>query len=284
MDNLTLTDLRKSVRNFTNKPVEAEKLREMENFFGQCRKIDNSIEVEIVMTEKENLPKDVEKIGGYNGFFIDAPHYIMIFSENAPYFVENAGYMGEDIILKLTGMDIDSCWLTIKETEVMKPEGKRLAALIAIGYGERTKKTAVLKNMFGRNIDMGLEAPVPGTDNEIRMDILDMVFKNDYGERMDLDFLKNSGLADGFYAAQRAPSALNQQPWRFILDNDMVVLVINENGHANEYGTKISAGAAMLNFAAVIGERLFVVRWEMGGVDRKYNIPEGCYIAAHCKV
>ena len=286
MDMMTLTDLRKSVRNFTNKPIDAEKRSEIENIFKECKKIDKSIDTEIIFVEKENLPKGLSEIGGYKGFFVDAPYYIMIFSEMKKGFIENAGYLGENIILNMTNMDIDSCWLTLKEDEVMKSAelGMRIVGLIAVGYGERVKKTTALKNMFSKNIDIGLEAPNPGTDNEMRMDILDMVFKNEYGNRMDLDFLNNSGLADGLYAARRAPSALNQQPWRFIIDNDELILLIKESEYTNEYETKISAGAAMFNFAAVIGERMFAVEWELGCTEKEYNIPEDCHVIAHCRI
>ena len=78
-------------------------------------------------------------------------------------------------------MDIDSCWMTLKEEKVVEEGDKmRITGLIALGYGERIKKISKLKNMFISKYGNGdLEAPKPGTDNGIRMDILDMVFMGD---------------------------------------------------------------------------------------------------------
>ncbi|MCQ4726259.1 nitroreductase [Anaerotignum faecicola] len=283
---LTLTDLRKSVRNFTDKPIDENKLQEITDYFKKCRRIDKSIKTEIMIIKKSGLPKDIKEIGGYNGFLIEAPYYILIFSEKKPYFIENVGYIGEDILLKLTDMDIDSCWMTLKEEKVVEEGDKmRITGLIALGYGERIKKISKLKNMFISKYGNGdLEAPKPGTDNEIRMDILDMVFMGDYGKTASYDELTATGLSEGFYAARRAPSALNRQPWRFILDGGTVALVIKKDEYTNIYEAQIAAGAAMLNFAVVISERIFDVKWEMGAADFKYNIPDDSFIIAHCRV
>ena len=57
---------------------------------------------------------------------------------------------------------------------------------------------------------------------------------------------------------------MNRQPWRFILDGGTVALVIKKDEYTNIYEAQIAAGAAMLNFAVVISERIFDVKWEMG--------------------
>ena len=63
-----------------------------------------------------------------------------------------------------------------------------------------------------------------------------------------------------------------------------MVLVIKKDEYTNIYEAKIAAGAAMFNFAAVVSERLFVVKWQMGDINRNYSIPEDCVIAAYCGV
>lgn len=46
---------------------------------------------------------------------IGAPCYLVILSEAAEHAGENAGYMGEDLVLKLSDMGLDSCWLTFTD-------------------------------------------------------------------------------------------------------------------------------------------------------------------------
>ena len=52
---------------------------------------------------------------GYHDLMIEAPHYLVIASEPAPSYLENAGFMGEDLVLKMTELEIETCWITIND-------------------------------------------------------------------------------------------------------------------------------------------------------------------------
>ncbi|MBS4960930.1 MAG: hypothetical protein KHZ62_08970 [Clostridiales bacterium] len=286
MDMLTCVDLRKSVRNFTDRLIEEESLQQLKNFFQNNDPLEDEIQTRIELVKREELPKGIEEIGGYHGFFIQAPYYILIYSDKRPNFIENAGYLGERVILKMTEMGIDSCWLTLKEERVLEQkEGQlRLTGLIAAGYGGEFKNIKVVNEMiWGKGYD-NLKIHQLETDNDIRMEISDMIFMKTYGQPITFDELESSGIAEGLYAARRAPSAMNQQPWRFILDGDKVVLVIKKNEYTNIYEAKIAAGAAMYHFAAVISERLFPVKWKMGNLEQDYHIPQDCAVVAYCPI
>ena len=237
MDMATLADLRKSVRNFTDTPIDEKSIQELTDYFETCKKLKDDIKTKTVIVKKDDLPDEIKDIGGYNGFLIEAPYYILIFSERKSHFIENAGYIGEDIILKMTDMGIDSCWITLKEEKVLeKPEAEmRVTGLIAAGYGGKYRNPKLINKMIWGNGYDNLKIQKLETDNEVRMDLLDMVFIGDYGNKAEIDDLINSGIAEAFYAARRAPSALNRQPWRFILDRDVVVLVIKKDEYTNIY-------------------------------------------------
>ncbi len=286
MDMVDLVNLRKSVRSFSDKTIEAEKLKSLREFFKSCRHIDDSIKTKTELVEKNSLPNDISSTAGYNGIMIEAPYYVIIFSENKPYFVENAGYMGEDIILKLTEMGIDSCWITLEQDYVFNntKNNMNVCGLIAVGYGDNTGKKDVFNRIVYENGYKNLESKKLETDNKTRMDLIDIVYFNDYGNKSTMDRILETGIQDGLFAAREAPSALNRQPWRFIIDGEHLVLVIKKDEYTSIYDAKIDAGAVMFNFASVISERLFNVKWTMGSPNKKYNIPEDCVIVGYCGI
>ncbi len=283
MDMSTLTMIRKSVRNFTDKPIE--NIAEVEQIFKYCESLDSKIKTEINIVDKRDLPNKIKNISGYNGYLIDAPNYILIYSEMKPHFIENVGFIGENIIIKLTDMGIDTCWLTIKEEEVVKePETKlRLTGLIAAGYGGKRKNRKVINKMlWGKGYD-NLEVKYTDTDNALKNALVDIVYMGDYGEKATPDDIINSGLYEALCSACHAPSALNRQPWRFIIDGGVVSLIIKKDAYTNIYEAKINAGAVMFNFLAVVKERLFNAEWKMGAKN-KYNIPDDCVAVAYCEI
>ncbi len=286
MDMFSIAGLRKSVRNFTKKTFDENTKKEIIDFFAKCEKFDESIKTEVKFFDKKDLPEEAENNGGYNGFLIEAPYYIAVYSEKKTCFIENAGYMGENIIFKLTSMGIDSCWITLKQDYVIsQPDSKmRLTGLIAAGYGAKFKNPKIINKMiWGKGYD-NLKVVNIDTDNKARKEVTEIVYMNEYGNNITMDELSSSGIEEGFYAARHAPSALNRQPWRFILDNEFVVLVIKKDEYTNIYEAKIDAGTVMFNFAAVITERVFKIKWVVGKPEKNYKIPDDCVIAAYCHI
>ncbi len=286
MDMFSIAGLRKSVRNFTKNKFDDSTKKEIEDFFTVCEKLDETIKTDIKLFERKDLPEEAEKNGGYNGFLIEAPYYIVIYSERKTCFIENTGYMGESIIFKLTSMGIDSCWITLKQDDVIRlPEDEiRITGLIAAGYGEKFKNPKIINKMIWGNGYDNLKVVKLDTDNKSRKEVTEIVYMNEYGNNITMDELASSGIEEGFYAARHAPSSLNRQPWRFILDNEFVVLVIKKDEYTNIYEAKIDAGTVMFNFAAVISERVFKIKWLAEEPNKEYKIPDDCVIAAYCHI
>ena len=79
----------------------------------------------------------LEGAAGYQEFLIGAPCYLVILSEAAEHAGENAGYMGEDLVLKLSDMGLDSCWLTFTdEAKVREALGLDTPLQVARGSGD----------------------------------------------------------------------------------------------------------------------------------------------------
>ena len=87
----------------------------------------------------------LESSAGYKQFLIGAPHYLLLMSAPHSYAAINAGYMMEDLVLKLTELDIDTCWMTFTDSDKIKKALSlttplEVAAIVAFGYGEKTAK------------------------------------------------------------------------------------------------------------------------------------------------
>ena len=63
---------------------------------------------------------ELKKSVGYNGFCIKAPAYMVIFSDVADHYLENAGYIAQGLTLKLTELGLAACWQTINDADEMR--------------------------------------------------------------------------------------------------------------------------------------------------------------------
>jgi nitroreductase len=136
---------RKSVREFRDKPVPDSMLKEIQAYGSKdCRRLIPEIETELLLFDASVQPA-LEGSAGYEKFLIGAPHYLLLLSAPAEYAEENAGFMMEDLVLKLTEMELDSCWITFSDGERIKSalglkDSLQIAAIVAFGYGEKTSK------------------------------------------------------------------------------------------------------------------------------------------------
>lgn len=137
MDYYNLAIKRESTRSFKKKPVLERQLEELQDYFLQCRKLieDIPVTIELLGPETQSI---LSGCAGYHNFMIEAPHYLLISSPKMDHYLENAGYIGEDLVMKLTELELESCWITVGDsTETKKrlslPENMEPCALIAFG-------------------------------------------------------------------------------------------------------------------------------------------------------
>ena len=136
MDYYNLAIKRESTRSFKKKPVLERQLEELQDYFLQCRKLieDIPVTIELLGPETQSI---LSGCAGYHNFMIEAPHYLLISSPKMDHYLENAGYIGEDLVMKLTELELESCWITVGDsTETKKrlslPENMEPCALIAL--------------------------------------------------------------------------------------------------------------------------------------------------------
>lgn len=274
----------KSIRDYKSETINKSTLEELKGYFQKARRLIN-LDTQILIMDKENVYNALKNSAGYNDFMIEAPHYMVVLSEENPYYLENTGYLTQDILLKAFELGIGSCWITMKDSEDVKRKlninsDKKLTALIALGYAEEKSKV-LYKNVSDYNPSKA-EVEIIKDNTADRLATKNIVYKDTWGNNADVDELINLGIFDGLYYARMAPSSKNRQPWRFIVDNGLVVLAMRKDEFSTEYEEKIESGIVMLYFATIISSTMFEINWNLTSPQKDYKIPNEYKIVAYC--
>lgn len=277
---------RTSVREFIDSPLPAALLTEIKNYYEQSvqRLIpDLKTELQIIGSDAKIL---LEGAAGYNQFLVGATQYLVLLSQHGPLAVENAGYIMEDLVLKLTDMALDSCWLTFSDGQRIKDvlgivSDLEVAAIVAFGYGVKTTRRLRLNIQSMSNVDIRAKRRY----FEPKRSIYDMVYLNDWGNNQGLDdFIGfyDDMLWEAFYAAAQSPSYLNRQAYGFVLHDSDLALVSRPDALTTEIDGKLSLGIVLLHFTSVAAEWAGKIQWRFGADAAKLKLPEGHEVIASC--
>ncbi|MBU5306356.1 nitroreductase family protein [Clostridioides mangenotii] len=291
MDYKALISNRKSVRDFKGTPIREELLVELETFSTSCKKLVSNIGVEVKLFDnvRDKVSEKLQDIAGYKGNMIGAPNYIFILSEVADNYIENAGYIGESIVLKATELDIDSCWITFEDSykilsKLEIDSDKEIVAIIALGYESvNSKKKVVNQTKTGESYSLS-DMEIIDNDTSTRLGVEEIVYIDEWGKNIDAETLAERALLDAFNYARMAPSTLNRQPWRFIVDGGKVILAVRNDEYTNTYESKIDAGIVMLFFELIVRTTLFDTSWTLEKTDKKYSIPTDYKYIGYCNI
>lgn len=269
MDYKKLISNRKSVRDFKDTSIDAKYFGEIERYIEGSKKLIPEIEVEMRMYYFKDCYEKINQSAGYNGFLIQAPNYIIILSDVKEGYIENSGYIGERLILKAEDLGIDSCWITFKDSKAIKEKldissDKEITAIIALGYEDDRKS----KNK----------------STSERLGVEEIVFMNEWENNASVTELEERYLLDAFSYARMAPSSLNRQPWRFIIDGGKVILAVKTDDFTSDYESKIDTGIAMLYFSLIIDTTIFDLKWNVGSLNKDYKIPADYKIVGYCSI
>lgn len=288
MDYSAMIQNRRSVRGFQDKEVSAAALAEIKAYYQkECRRLVPSLETELHIFGSE-AREALEGSAGYENFLIGAPQYLVLLSAEGEYAEENAGFMMEDMILKLTAMDLGSCWITFADADKVKAALKidssmKVAAIAAFGYGEKLTKRLRLNILSMSNVDARAKRHYYAP----KLGIYDMVFMNEWGNDHGLDeFIGfyDDMLWEAFYASTLTPSYLNRQPYGFILRDHKIYLVQKPDPYTDEVSAKLGLGIVMLHFFGAASKWSSQINWELGGAAEEIALPEGHTVAAICNL
>ncbi len=285
MDYKTIIEKKKSVRDYSDKEIKNDIARELKAYANNCKKLVDDINIDIRFMDNDDVYQQLDGFAGYNGILINAPHYMIVLSENKEYYIENAGYIGEEICLKAFDLGVDSCWITFKDSKTIIEKlnivtDKEVVAIIALGYAKKASKSIFSTAKAGQN---PTKADIKIKDGKsTRLPIDELVFIEEWGKSAKIEQLQELGLLDSLSCATLAPSTLNRQPWRFIVDKNLIVLAVRDDENTNTYEERIDSGIVMLYFEAVMGQTLYNLKWNFENIENKYNIPDNYLIVASC--
>ena len=245
MNYAALIQNRKSVREFQDKTVPFKTLDRVKTYYQQSvRRLVPQINTALYFFGTD-AREALEGAAGYHKFLVGAPQYLVLLSEDHPQAGLNAGFMMEDLILKLTELELDSCWVTFTDSEQVKESlgidsELQVAAIAAFGYGVKTTRRLRLNIKSMSNIDIIAKRHY----FEPKVSVKDLVHKGTWGSRDGLDDaigFYDDMLWESFYAASLAPSYLNRQAYGFLLEPGRVTLV----GKPDAYNTPIDADLSL---------------------------------------
>ena len=273
---------RKSVREFSDRYVSFEDIEKIKTYYNHhVRRLLPEVETELRMFGLDARAV-LEGAAGYKQFLVGSPQYMVLLSAKGPNSGENAGYIMEDLILKLTDMGLDSCWMTFTDSEYVKTALEidsplEVAAIAAFGYGVKTTKRLRLNVLSMSKVDVAAQrqyfAPKKG--------VSDLVFLNDWGSRQGVEeFIGfyDDMLWEAFYAASLSPSYLNRQPYGFVLRDGRVYLVQVPDEHTDEIDGRLGRGIVLLHFSAVAEQWAGKVTWSFE--DKALELPDGYKVVA----
>jgi hypothetical protein len=218
---------------------------------------------------------------------LEAPHYMIILSDEKQNYIENAGYVVENIMVKAYDLGVGSCWITFDDGELIKEKlsiksDKKLAGLIALGFDDN--KLKILNEPKTGDNPSKANIRFEEDNVTIMLDVEDVVFIEKWGNRADADELQIRGLLDAFNFARFAPSSLNKQPWRFIIDKDLVILALKKDPMVSDYDSKVDIGIVMLYFDLIVNNSIKDTNWQLGKPDKEYNVPHDFLIVGSCSI
>lgn len=205
---------RHSVRAYTEQPIDPNARSVLEDMICQINR-EAAVHIQLICDD----PKCFDSFMAHYGKFSGVRNYIALVGKKSPKLDETLGYYGEKLVLKAQELGLNTCWvaLTHGKSKAVIDKGEKMVCLISVGYG-------VTQGVAHKS------KPLQTLCN--------------YSAQMPQWFL------DGMNAALLAPTAMNQQKFRFELCSDGTVRATCGSG----FYTKLDLGIVKYHFEAVTGK------------------------------
>ena len=288
MNYSALIQNRKSVREFKDREVTFAQLETIKNYYyNSVRRLVPEIRTELYVFGP-GAGAALEGAAGYNQFLVGAPQYLVLLSDPHELAEINAGYVMQDLLLKLADMELDSCWLTFTDSEDIKgvlgiDAHKDVVAIAAFGYGKKTIRRLRLNLRSMSDVDLVAKHRYM----EPKRSVADMAFVDTWGNNHDLDryigFFDDT-LWEALYAASLSPSYLNRQAYGFLLKDGTVSLVSRPDSYNTKTDGDLSLGIVLLHFTAGAEQIAGKLSWRFGADAEAAALPEGHRMIASCSL
>ena len=209
---------RHSVRQYTDKPLGEDVIRPLEEEIAACNK-ESGLHIQLV----KNEPKAFDSFMAHYGKFSGVSNYFALAGPKRPELDEKCGYYGERLVLKAQQLGLNPCWVAMAYSKgkaaFSTAPGEKLCIVIALGYGEN-QGIAHKSKPFEKIASA--EGQIP------------------------------SWFRSGAEAALLAPTAMNQQKFKFELHGSQVTAKAGLG-----FYSKIDLGIAKYHFEIGAGKENF---------------------------
>ncbi len=179
---------RHSVRQYMEKPIEAEKIEELKALIEECNR-EGGTHLQLVTDEPKAFAGGMAKYGKFSGI----SNYIAVVGKKGADTL--LGYYGEKVVIRAQMLGLSTCWVGLtfsKQPDSYQVlDGEKLFCVISLGYGA----------------NQGVQHPQKRT----AADVTDDRRTSDHGKPFPAWFGR------GVEAALLAPTAVNQQKFVFVL-------------------------------------------------------------------
>ena len=188
MDLMEAMKNRHSVRQYADRPISAKTLSALREEIAACNR-ESGLHIQLVADE----PRAFDSLLAHYGKFSGVVNYIALVGPKSNRLDELCGYYGERLVLRAQQLGLNTCWVAMTYKKIPDAfevgAGERLTVVIALGYG--TTQGAARKSK-----------PAQAVSN--------------------LDAQSPAWFRAGIDAALLAPTAMNQQKFRFSLEGGKV--------------------------------------------------------------
>ena len=217
MDIKEAIDARHSVRQYKDIPLEEKDRKRLETLIKQCN-VESGLNMQVIYDEPECFSSRMAKYGSFE----NCKNYVSIVGKKSPDADEKSGYYGELFVLKAQELGLNTCWvaLTHGRSRAVISEGETEVIIIALGYGQTQGSERRSKSFF------------------------DVSDASEYAPEW---------FRRGVEAALLAPTAINQQKFRFALNGRKVTAKAGLVGSC----LKIDLGIVKCHFELGAGKENF---------------------------
>lgn len=212
---------RRSVRRYDQTALDAGMIDQVQHLIERIEPLIPENHFDVRHHDGMLIDKDfISSMGAY-GYILTPPHAL------APYIIGNIyplvdlGYRVEQIVIRLTGIGIGTCYVgTLSREEANRarldlPADSRCGALLVFGYQAHSTTDRALNSLM-RSVPRG-NTRLP----------LNQIF---YQGSFDYPTHPPDDLFPILTAGRSSPSAVNAQPWRFLWhDGDLHIFVKRHN-------------------------------------------------------
>lgn len=128
-------EARHSVRQYKNKPLEADAVSALQAEIKDCNR-KSGLHIQLVTNE----PKAFDGFMAHYGKFSGVTNYIAMIGKKGPELEEKCGYYGERLVLLAQQLGLNTCWVAMSyskiKTAFVVDKGEKLCVVISLGYGE----------------------------------------------------------------------------------------------------------------------------------------------------